>query len=183
MIICKGQGTTAAELPIGAEAARRYFDDAPAFLRKIEAVDGIRPLGRPGAYLLTHHPVGGFGYEVVLAACLQITWEGPTRTMAPLDFDLHKVASPHPVVKGHIEGALVLDERHPGRTRADYRFAITAEIPVPGVLALVPRPLLQATADGIMTLKSGLVVRSLFEKVLADFRLAPEGLAGAGQPS
>lgn len=174
MIICRGQGTTAAELPIGAEAARTYFDDATAFLRKIEAVDAIRPLGRPGAYLLTHHPVGGFGYEVVMAACLQITWDGTTMTMAPLDFDLAKVASPHPVVKGYIEGELALAERRPGRTQADYRFAVTVEIPVPGVLTLVPRPMLQATADGIMTLKSGLVVRSLFGKVLADFRLAAE---------
>lgn len=177
MIICRGQGSTAAELPIGVDAACAYFADATAFLRKIEAVDGIRPLGRPGAYLITHHPVGGFGYEVVMAACLQIAWDGPIMTMAPLDFDLAKVATPHPVVKGYIEGRLALDERQPGHTRAAYRFGVTVEIPVPGVLSLVPRPMLQATADGIMTLKSGLVVRSLFEKVLADFRLAPGGLA------
>ncbi len=173
MIIVRGQGATAAELPIGSAAAKTYFGDVPAFLRKIESVDGIRPLARPGTYLLTHHPMGGFGYEVVMAACLEATWQGDHMRLAPLDFDREKVVSPHPVVKGFIEGELRLAEPRPDATAAEFGFSVTVEVPVPGVLRLVPSALLQSTADGIMGYRAGLVVRCLFEKVLADFRLAP----------
>ena len=77
MLILEGRGSTAGTVPLDLQAARGYFADVPAFLRKIELVDGIRALAaRPGAYLITHHPVGGLGYHVVLAACLEATWDG-----------------------------------------------------------------------------------------------------------
>lgn len=171
MIIVRGRGATAAELPIGPAAAKDYFGDIPAFLRKIEVVDGIRPLARPGTYLLTHHPMGGFGYEVVMAACLEAAWQGDHMRLAPLDFDLEKVASPHPLVKGFIEGELRLAEPRQDATAAEFAFAVTVEVPIPGVLKLVPGSVLQATADGIMGLRVGGVVRSLFQKVLDDFQL------------
>ena len=171
MITVRGQGQTAAELPVARAAARTYFADVPAFLRQIEAVDGVKPIAGGAAYLITHHPVGGFGYEVVVVAVLEHVWDGHQMRLVPRDFDLDKVKGPHAQVKGFIEGTLTLDERAADRTAAAFSFALTVEIPVPGVLSLVPRPLLQTTADGLMTLKSGLVVRSLFQKVLADFQL------------
>ena len=175
MIIVKGQGATATELPLDRAAARAYFEDVPAFLTKIEAVATVKPLGRPGAYLVLHHPMGGLGYSVVMAACCQVTWHEGGMHLRPLDFDAEQVKSEHPVVKGYIQSDLRLAERPADATWADFSFEVTVEVPVPGLLALVPRGLLQATADGIMQLRAGMVVESLFRQVLADFEL-PSGI-------
>ena len=51
MLILEGRGSTAGTVPLDLQAARGYFADVPAFLRKIELVDGIRALAaRPGGY-------------------------------------------------------------------------------------------------------------------------------------
>ena len=143
----------------------------PAFLRKIEAVATIKPLGRPGAYMVIHHPVGGLGYSVVMVACLQVEWHEGGLHLRPLDFDAEQVKCEHPVVKGYIQSDLRLAERAQGATWADFGFEVTVEIPIPAVLRLVPRGLVQATADGLMQLRAGMVVESLFRKVLEDLKL------------
>jgi hypothetical protein len=45
------------------------------------------------------------------------------------------------------------------------------EVPIPPVLNLLPRGLVQATGDGIMNLQIGMVVTTLFRKVMDDFKL------------
>ena len=173
MIQLKGLGQTAGQLPIGLDEARTYFEDVPAFLRKIDAVDTIKPLSRPGAYLVTHHAVGGLGYQVAMIACLQIEWHAGGMRLRPLDFDLDKVPSPHPTVKGFIEGDLALSARGERLTAAEFGFKVAIDLPIPGMLQLVPRPVIQATGDGIMGVQTNLVVQSLFRKVMDDFALNP----------
>lgn len=173
MILLKGQGHTQGDLPLGLAAARAYFEDVPAFLRKIEAVDTIKPLSRPGVYLVTHHPMGAFSYQVAMVACLQTEWHDGGMRLRPLDFDLEKVPMAHPSVKGFIEGDLQLAEREGARTAASFGFNVSIELPIPSVLKLMPRGVVQATGDGIMALQTNLVVQSLFRKVMDDFALAP----------
>lgn len=171
MIIVKGQGATAAELPIGPQAARTYFADVPSFLNKIEAVSGVKALGRPGTYLITHHPMGALNYMVVMVSCAEATWHDGGLSLRPLDFDTDQVKCDHPVVKGYIESDLVLAPRASDKTYADFRFDVRVELPIKGAITLLPRPLVQATADGIMSLRVSMVVKSLFNAVAADLRL------------
>ncbi|MNS15655.1 hypothetical protein D3C72_472930 [compost metagenome] len=172
MILLTGRGDTAAELPIGLEEARMYFQDVPAFLRKIEAVDTVKPLSRPGAYLVTHHPVGGLGYTVRMVACMQADWDAGGMVLRPLDFDLDRLApGDHPAVKGMVQADLRLTGPEPQRTAAAFGFSLTVELPVPSMLNLVPRSLIQATGDGIMSFQTGITVQGLFNKVMADFKL------------
>lgn len=174
MIVFKGQGATASELPIGLAGARTYFEDVTAFLNKIEAVQAVKPLARPGAFLVTHHPVGGLGYMVAMAACLQAEWDEGGMRLVPLDFDMAQVKSEHPVVKGFIEAALALEPRAGDRTGVDFGFDLSVEVPLPGALRMLPRGLVQVTGDGIMSAQVRLVVQSLFRKVMEDFRLGAE---------
>jgi hypothetical protein len=171
MILLKGKGQTTGQIPLGLAAARTYFEDLPAFLGKIEAVDSVKPLTRPGAYLVIHHPMGAMSYQVAMVACLQAEWHAGGMRLSPLDFDLDKVASPHETVKGFVEGELKLIERHDALTAAEFGFSVSIELPIPPVLSLVPRPMIQATGDGIMNLQTGLIVQSLFRKVMDDFAL------------
>ncbi|MDB5097863.1 MAG: hypothetical protein JWM80_2284 [Cyanobacteria bacterium RYN_339] len=168
MIRISGSGATTSELPITLEAARLYFQDTAMFLDKIEAVDVVKPLARPGAFLITHNPVGGLNYKVVLVTCLQAEWhEGGLRLVA-LDFDLDKISCPFPTVKGFSESQLDLVPRGE-RTGLDFKFKMDIELPLAGALKFLPRPIVQATADGIMQFEAGRVVRNLFTKVLSDF--------------
>ena len=170
----KGRGAKTGVLPHGLDHAKQYFQDLPAFLAKIEDVDTVKPLQAAGAYLVTHKPMGGLNYFVVMVAVLKATWDGSQMTLESLDFDLDKIKSEHQVVKGFLKGGLKLDERSPGQTDIDFAFDLDVEFPVPGVLRLVPSSLVQSTGDGIMTLKIGATVQSLYKKVLTDFNL-PEG--------
>ncbi|MFN3430794.1 MAG: DUF1997 domain-containing protein [Candidatus Sericytochromatia bacterium] len=172
MILLQGRGDTAAELPLALEDARLYFQDVPAFLRKIDAVDEVKPLSRPGAYLVTHHAVGGLGYMVRMVACMQADWDAGGMILRPLDFDLDRLApGDYPAVKGMVQADLRLSAPVPDRTAAAFGFSLTVELPIPSMLRLVPRSLVQATGDGIMSFQTGLTVQGLFNKVMADFRL------------
>ena len=172
MILLTGRGETAAELPIGLDDARMYFQDVPEFLRKIEAVDTVKPLSRPGAYLVTHHPVGGLGYTVRMVACMQADWDAGGMILRPLDFDLDRLPSgDHPAVKGMVQADLRLAGPRPDRTAAAFGFSLTVELPIPSMLKRVPRSLIQATGDGIMGFQTGITVQGLFNKVKADFQL------------
>lgn len=174
MLTIKGQGATGSELPIGMDRARTYFfDELEGFLRKIEAVDTIKPLSRPGAYLITHQPMGGLSYMVVMVACLQAEWHPGGMRLSPLDFDLEKVKSDHPTVKGFITGDLQVFEREPGSIEVAFKFGVDVELPLRGALRLLPQPLIQATGDGIMGFRTQQVVKNLFQKVLEDFQLSP----------
>lgn len=171
MITLKGLGSTAADLPIDYLGARAHFADVPSFLAKIAAMDTIRPLSRPGVYLITHHPMGGLSYQVRMVACMQTSWDESGLRLSPLDFDVEKVKCDLPVVKGFIDGHLRFDTRQPVLTNVALDFSVTVEVPIPPVLKLIPRPLVQATGDGIMNIQIGMVVASLFRKVMDDFKL------------
>lgn len=171
MIRVSGRGATSSELPIHLAAARDYFQDAVGFLHKIEAVDTVKPLSRPGAFLITHHAVGGPSYKVVLVTCMQVTWHETGLTLAPLDFDADKVPCDHPIVKGYSDGALDLRDRGE-RTGVDFKFTMDVELPIKGALGLIPRPVVQATAEGIMQFEVKRTVQNLFRAVQADFATA-----------
>jgi hypothetical protein len=171
MIMVSGKGSTASELPIGLSASRDYFADISAFLLKIEAVDKVKPLGRPGAYLVTHHPVGGLNYHVVMVSCMQSEWHEGGMRLRPLDFETDQIKCEHPVVKGFIEADLSLADRGLDKTSVEFQFSVGVELPLVGGLRMLPRPLVRATADGIMNFKVGLIIQSLFRKVLDDFSL------------
>lgn len=171
MITLKGQGATAADLPIDYLGARAHFADVPSFLSKIAAMDTLKPLSRPGVYLITHHPMGGLSYQVRMVACMQTSWDETGLRMTPLDFDVEKIQSDLPVAKGFIDGHLRFDARQPAVTNVALDFSVTVEVPIPPVLNLLPRGLVQATGDGIMSLQVGMVVTTLFRKVMDDFKL------------
>ena len=63
MIQLKGHGQTAGQLPIGLVEARTYFEDVPAFLRKIDAVARRVPLdANPAtAHMFIVKPFSGQG--------------------------------------------------------------------------------------------------------------------------
>jgi hypothetical protein len=168
MIKVSGRGATSSELPIDLAAARDYFQDAQGFLSKIEAVKTVKPLARPGAFLITHHAVGGLNYKVALVTCIQIDWHETGLTLAPLDFDADKVPCDVPVVKGYSDGALELLDRG-DRTGVDFKFTMEVELPLKGALTVIPRPVVQATADGIMQFEVKRTVANLFRMVQADF--------------
>ena len=110
MIRISGRGATQSELPLGLAGARTYFQDVASFLDKIEAVNTVKPLGRPGAYLISHHAVGALNYKVVLVTCMQAEWHEGGMRLIPLDFDTDKLKYDYPVVKGFSEGELKLAE-------------------------------------------------------------------------
>lgn len=162
-----GRGATGATLPLDAPGARAYFADVPDFFRKIQTVESVRPLGREGAYLILHHPVGGLGHTVVIAACLQAEWHDHGLRLRPLDFELEKLSHVHPLAKGFIEGELKL-AAGPAGTRADFAFGVSVDLPIPKPLRLLPEALVRATGDGIMGLAVNQVVESLFARVMAE---------------
>jgi hypothetical protein len=174
MIRISGNGNTSSEIPVDFAAAHLYFQDTVRFLDKIEAVDKVKTLSRPNTYLLTHHAVGGLNYKVVLATCMGVEWHETGLKLVPLDFDHEKIACDYPVVKGFSDGSLDLLDRG-DRTGVDFRFKMDIEIPIAGALKFLPRPVVQATADGIMAFEVNRTVRNLFSAVLKDFNGAVTG--------
>lgn len=170
-IAIKGRGQTASEIPVGLDAAQTYFQDVSAFLHKIDAIETVRPLGRPGAFLSAHHPVGAFDYKVVLVTVMQSTWDEGGMTLAPLDFDAEKHQAAYPVVKGYCDGRLTLREVSPGRTAVAFKFETKLDLPIEGLLRFLPKALVQTTGDGIMAFEVNRIVQNLFKKVLDDFSL------------
>lgn len=172
LLTFKGRGTKQGEVPIGLEQALTYFSSVPDFVRKIEDVKTIKELSVPGAYLLTHHPIGGLNYFVTIVAAMQSQATPTGLVLRSLDFDLDKIKSEHQVVKGFIDGELVATRVDDRRTAINFYFNMAVEFPVPLAMRLVPQGLITSTADGIMGLKMGIVVSSMYKKVLEDFNLA-----------
>ncbi|MEB3222293.1 MAG: DUF1997 domain-containing protein [Candidatus Sericytochromatia bacterium] len=166
-----GQASKQGQLPIGLTAALGYFEDVKAFIQKIEDVKEIRDLALPRAYMMTHHPMGGLNYHITVVTAIQAETTSSGLVLKALDFDHQKVKSEHQVVKGFIDGRLDARAVSEQQTAIDFAFSLSLEFDVPAALALVPRPLVQATADGLMRLKLGLIVENLYGKVRQDFNL------------
>lgn len=170
MLIITGRGATAGVLPAPLATTRPYFDDLAAFIAKIEDVDTVKPLGKPYTYLVTHQPIGAMNYYVTVAYTLVGTPTETGFTLSSYDFEAAKLKSAHPVIKGYVNGALALTPHAEGeQTHIDLKFELKVELPLPTPLKLVPRGLVQTTADGIMTVKVATSVESMHRKVLADF--------------
>jgi hypothetical protein len=120
---------------------------------------------------MTHHPMGGLNHYITVVTALQAESTPSGLVLKALDFDHQKVRSDHQVVKGFIDGRLDACAQGPQATAIDFSFTISLDFEVPTALTLVPRPLIQATADGLMRLKLGLIVENLYAKVRQDFNL------------
>lgn len=168
-ISIRGVGKKAAQVPLGMEAAKSYFSDVPGFLKKIDMVETVRELGRPGAYLVVHKAVGVFNIQATSAYAVQVEHTETGMTFLPLDFDVEQLKSPIPVVKGFVEGALVLKPVHENAVATDLTFIHTADIEQSGPIAFVPAGMVKATADNIMTMIIGSTIDSMWRKVQADF--------------
>lgn len=171
MLIIKGTGQKAGEIPAGYDRAREYFSDLAGFIQKIEDVDTVKPLKRPNTYLVTHKPIGAMNFYTTVVYCLESEWTDAGVLLKPLDFDTDQIQSPHTVLKGMVNGNLKIDRTDAERTAVHLTFELAVELPIPGVLKLVPQGLIQSTADGIMTLKVGQAVESMYRKVLEDFNM------------
>lgn len=168
-ISIRGIGKKAAEVPLSLEAARTYFADVPGFLKKIEQVETVRELGRPGAYLVVHKPVGAFHIQATSAYAVQVEHTETGMTFLPLDFDVAALKSPYPVVKGFVEGGLVLKAIGDELVATDLTFVHTADIESGGPLALIPDAMIKATADSVMNMIITATVEAMWRKVQADF--------------
>ena len=168
-ISIRGVGKKTAELPLSLEAARAYFTDVPSFLKKIDMVETVRELGRPGAFLVIHKAVGAFNFQATSAYAIQVEYTETGMTFLPLDFDVAQLKSPHPVVKGFVEGALLLTPVSDTAVATDLTFIHTADIDQAGPLAFVPAAMIKSTADGLMTMIINSTIASMWQKVQADF--------------
>ena len=166
-----GRATRQGLLPVGLDEALAYFTDVRAFIQKIEDVKDIRDLSLPRAYLMTLHPIGALNYHVTVVTALQAESTPSGLKLRPLDFDAQKVRSEHPVLKGFIEGELQATARGATQTAIDFKFDLSIDFEVPATLNLLPRPLIQTTADGLMKLKLALIIENLYGKVRQDFSL------------
>jgi hypothetical protein len=169
MLIIKGTGTKAGELPLGPEKAKEYFQDLSKFITKIEEVDTCKPLKRPNTYLVTHKPIGAMNFYTTVVYCLEAEWTDTGVTFKPLDFEPSQIQSPHMVLKGFVNGGLQLKPVSDEATHVDLVFELNVELPIPPALKLVPQGLVKTTADGIMTMKVAASVESMYKKVLEDF--------------
>lgn len=170
----RGVGTKAATVPMTLEAALAYFKDVPSFLKKIDMVETVKELGRPGAYLVIHKAVGAMNFQATSAYAIQVEHTETGMTFSPLDFDVKQLKSPHPVVKGFVEGGLVLTPKGDTTVATELTFVHTADIDQSGPLAFVPAGLIKSTADGIMTMIIGVTIDSMWRKVQADFPSAKD---------
>lgn len=171
MLIITGKGQKNGELPAGYDKAREYFADLAGFIQKIEDVDTVKPLKRANSYLVTHKPIGAMNFYTTVVYCLEAEWTDAGVLLKPLDFDTAQIQSQHTVLKGMVNGMLKLDRLADARTGADLTFELAVELPIPGMLKLVPQGMIQTTADGIMTLKVGQAVEVMYRKVLEDFNM------------
>lgn len=171
MLIIKGTGTKSGELPVSRAEALAYFGDLGAFIQKIEDVETVRPLGHAHTVLVTHKPIGALNVFTRVVCALRGEFCETGIQLVPLDFDAEKIKSEHQVLKGFIDGGLVLRELAADRTHAELSFTLRVEFPLPGALKLVPRALVQSTADGVMQMRMASAVNDLYSKVIADFGL------------
>jgi hypothetical protein len=172
ILTIKGTGKKNGEIPVGMAKAKEYFSDLGAFVQKIEDVETVKPLGAPLTYLVTDKPIGAFNYYVTIVSVLVGEWHEKGMTLSSRDFDTDKIKSENQVLKGFIEGELTLTDLGADKTGVDLVFTMTIEFPLPGALRLMPQAMVKSTADGIMTVKMGATVDSLYKKVLNDFQLA-----------
>lgn len=171
ILTIKGRGQRSGELPVGLDRALDYFKaDFPRFLEKIEDVESAREI-QPNTYLVLDKPIGALNYYVSIVTVLVVEWNERGMTLSSRDFDLEKIKTPHPGLKGFIDGGLVLDPLSGDRTGVALDFTLAVEFPLPTALRLMPQALVQSTSDGIMNLKMGATVQALHRKVLADFEL------------
>jgi hypothetical protein len=173
-IAIRGVGFKAATVPMSLEGAREYFADVPGFLKKIDMVETVRELGRPGAYLVIHKAVGAMNFQATSAYAIQVEHTDNGMKFLPLDFEVKQLKSPHPVVKGFVEGSLVLTPKSDNSVGTELTFVHTADIEQAGPLAFVPAGLIKSTADGIMNMIIGSTIDSMWRKVQADFPAANE---------
>lgn len=171
-ISIRGVGYKAATVPMSLEGARDYFADVPGFLKKIDMVETVRELGRPGAYLVIHKAVGALNFQATSAYAIQVEHTESGMTFLPLDFEVAQLKSPHPVVKGFVEGSLVLTSKSDNAVATELTFIHTADIEQRGPLAFVPPALIKSTADGVMNMIIGSTIESMWRKVQADFPAA-----------
>ncbi|HEY9722661.1 MAG TPA: DUF1997 domain-containing protein [Oscillatoriaceae cyanobacterium] len=170
MLTIKGTGIKAGEVPATHEDALRYFHNVHDFLWKLPDVESVKPLSREHCYLIVIKPIGGLNYYVTVASALEAKPTPKGLELTPLDFDTEKIKSDHQVLKGFVSGGL-LTEGKGAATSIDFNLKLEVEFPLPGALKLVPRGLIQSTADGIMNLRMGMIVDALHGKVLEDFKL------------
>lgn len=170
-LLIKGRGVKNGEGPLSQKEALEYFSDIPSFLLKIDDVDQVKALSHPNSYLVTHKPVGAFNYHVTVVYALQVEKTETGMVFKPLDFDVEKIKSEHQVLKGFCDGELITKVLAPDRTGVDFYFNLSIELPVAPALMLVPRGLIQTTADGIMNLKIGLTIDAFYKKVMEDLKL------------
>ncbi|MEB3196048.1 MAG: DUF1997 domain-containing protein [Candidatus Sericytochromatia bacterium] len=168
----KGRAARQGEIPVGLADALAYFSDVKAFIQKIEDVKEVRDLALPKAYLMSHHPIGALNYYVTVVTAVQAEPTPSGLRLTGLDFDETKLSSEHQLLKGFIDGALEAREIASGRTALDFFFDISFDFTVQGPLVLVPRPVIQSTADSLLRLKLGVLVENLYQKVVEDFRLS-----------
>jgi hypothetical protein len=168
-IAIRGVGFKAATVPLGLEAARTYFADVPTFLRKIDMVETVRELGRPDAFLVIHKTVGAMNFQATSAYAIQVEHTAHGMTFLPLDFEVAQLKSPHPVVKGFVEGSLKLTPQGENMCATELTFIHTADIDQAGPLAFIPAGMIKTTADGLMTMIIGSTIESMWRKVKADF--------------
>lgn len=166
-----GRASRQGLLPVGMDEALAYFSDVRAFIQKIEDVKDIKDLALPRAYLMTHHPIGALNFHVTFVTALQAEGTDTGLRLKSLDFDHQKIKSEHHVLKGFIDGELVAQARGQAETAVDFNFELSIGFEVPGALALIPKSLIQTTADGLMKLKLALVIENLYGKVRQDFNL------------
>jgi hypothetical protein len=168
-ITIRGVGKKSAQIPLGMEAAKSYFSDVPSFLKKIDMVETVRELGRPGAYLVVHKAFGVFTFQATSAYAIQVEHTETGMSFTPLDFEVSQLKSSIPVVKGFVEGGLVLKAIDDNSVATDLTFVHTADVEQTGPIAFVPAPMLKATADNITSMIIGSTIESMWRKVQADF--------------
>lgn len=171
-ISIRGVGKKAAEVPLSLEAAREYFKDVPSFLRKIDMVETVKELGRPNAYIVIHKTVGALNFQATSAYAIQVEHTETGMTFLPLDFDVAQLKSPHLVVKGFVEGSLVLEPRGDELVATNLTFVHTADIEQTGPLSFMPAAMIKSTADGLMDMIIGVTIDSMWRKVQADLPTA-----------
>jgi hypothetical protein len=167
LIELSGQAMHTFRFPATLDLSYEYFCDVPAVFRLLPDALDVRAYG-PDRYRLIVGASDGHGHSMSAIFDLIARYEpGHSIRVLPAD-DGPPVKMPGLVFSGALAAHAVFAEDAHG-TAVRYTVDLAMDIPVPGVLKLMPESFLQALGERAMEYKMTQMISGFTENIAADF--------------
>lgn len=173
LIELSGQAAHTFRFPAALDLSYEYFCDVPAVFRLLPDALDVRAYARD-RYRLIVGASDGHGHSMSAIFDLAAHYE-PGRSIRVLPADDGPPAKlPGMVFAGALAAQAIFAEDERG-TAVRYTVDLAMDIPVPGVLRLMPESFLQTLGERAMEFKMGQMISGFTQNIAADFQAWARG--------